>query len=408
MTLVWPRRTPNWKRRLLKASAIVCGGLSVVVLAGAAGPVVTFKGNAPAKKVDAAVKRNFEFLLDYTASTSLVAGHGGVDPTASVDLSGTPFDRQVLGLAGWKLGRYRRQGPHYIAMQNPNLAAHLRELERDVPKHVPADFTGPVVIDYEPWWAIWERTPNHPSTEPADALDADYQDDWRDYIREYRGYLLQGLDSEGQERVFKRTYEAFVRTFLLATYHKCKQIRPQAKWGFYNYPQVLINSPLTPPGVQGYGDLTHAASELNDTNDWLYNAVDFVSPRIFPSRKVLEQWPPAERRPGEIRTSVHEAWLSSMVRESVRLAKGKPVYPLHSPIYYSSSYFEHQPVTRFQHEEVFRILAENGAAGVIIWHGISKEEDLRTWDQLWPNELRPAGINSDRAINGPGGTTSGS
>ncbi|NEO88719.1 MAG: hypothetical protein F6J87_31515, partial [Spirulina sp. SIO3F2] len=208
--------------------------------------------------------------------------------------------------------------------------------------------------------------------------------------------------------VYKRTYEAFVRTFLLATYYKCKQLRPRAQWTFYNYPQVLINSDLTPRGVKGYGDLSHEASRLNDEIQWYFDTVDAVVPRIYPTLKLIENWPPDERLPGEISPAIHEAWLSSMVRESVRLAKGKPVYPMHSAIFFTSFPFEREPVERHQHEEVYRILAENGASGVIVWHGVRNRDELALWHQLWENELKPAGINSDSAINGTGSGSSGS
>lgn len=400
--LIELRSARAWPRVLGRVVALGAG-LSVLAIAGAAGPVITLNGSSAKSSMKEAGGRNFQFYLAATADAPVRREHGGVDPVKATDMSGTPYRVDVIDLAGWKLGRYRRQGPHLIAMQNPNLTLHMVRLSEHVPQHVPADFTGLVVIDYEPWWALWERTPNTPSTDDVEAFDGDYKDDWRDYIREHRGYLLRGLDAEQEEAVFKRTYEAFVRTFLLATYYKCKSLRPRAQWSFYNYPQVLINSDLTPRGVQGYGDLTHKASRLNDENSWYYDAVDYVTPRIYPSRKILEDWIPSERNPGEISTAVHERWLSSMVRESVRLAKGKPVYPYHSPIFYSPHSFAQEAVGRFQHEEVYRILAENGADGVIIWHAVQDQEKLDLWYQLWENELKPAGINSDRAINGPGG-----
>lgn len=399
------------KRFLRSISKLVVAGslgLSVLAVASASGPVVTLKGNKPQAQTQAAGGANFEFLLVAFGTKPLDDMYGGRDLVEETDLTGTPFTRNAIDIPGWKLARYRRQGPHLIAMQNPNLARHMAELERRVPELVPADFTGYVVIDYEPWWALWERTPNEPSSAAVDALDGDYKDDWRDYIRAERPYLLEGTTTDEQEKVFKRTYEAFVKTFLLATYYKCKQIRPRAKWSFYNYPQVLVHSDLTPSGVQGYGDLSHEASRLNDQMAWFFEAVDFVAPRIYPPRKVLEQWPPAERQPGDISPQVHEDWLSSIVRESVRLSRGKPVYPIHSAIFFSRYYFGREPVSRYQHEEIFRILAENGASGVIVWHAVANQEELDTWFRLWPNELKPAGVNSDRAINGSGGSGSGS
>lgn len=376
--------------------------LSGFIVATAAGPVVTYKGTEPAIGSSAG-EQKFKFFFAAQSDGGLVDELGGHDPVHTQDLTNTPFDRNVVDVAGWRLGMYRRQGPHLIATLNPTLSRHMSTLERDVPKLVPPDFTGPVVIDYEPWWALWERTNNQPSTEGPEALDGDYKDDWRDYINEHKPQLVAGLSAEAAETVYKRTYEAFVRTFLLATYYKCKQLRPRAQWGFYNYPQVLINSPLTPSGVQGYGDLTHQASRLNDTTGWLYETVDFIAPRIYPSRMVVEHAPTREERvAGRISRTVHEAWLSSMVRESARLGKGKPVYPIHSVVYFSNHDFEQQPVTQFQHEEVFRVLAEHGAAGVIIWHAVKDQDRLDQWHDLWENQLKPAGINSDREINGSG------
>lgn len=392
---------------VLRCALAASVGLATLAIASASGPVVTLNGKAKAP-LAAGESPDFQFRLAAFATDSVDDQYGGIDPVHNTDLTGTPYNQEVIDIPGWKLGRYRRQGPHLIAMQTPNLSLHLTRLEEHVPQLVPIDFTGVVVIDYEPWWALWERTNNKPSSEEFDALDSDYKDDWRDYVRSQRAYLLDGLSPEWEEHVYKRTYEAFVRTFLLATYYKCKQLRPRAQWGFYNYPQVIINSDLTASGVKGYGDLSHEASRLNDDIQWFFDAVDFVVPRIYPALRVPEQWPPVERQPGEISPTVHEAWLSSMVRESVRLAKGKPVYPIHSPVFYTAHAFKQEPVSRYQHEEVYRILAENGAAGVIIWHGVGDREGVDAWHQLWENELKPAGINADRAINGPGAGSPGS
>lgn len=391
----------------LRTSAVGCV-LSVLLIAGAADPVSTWKGRAPRLESKPAGERNFEFYLTATANDPLIDQYGGIDPVRTTDLRGSPYRKDIIDIAGWKLGRYRRQGPHLIALQNSNLSKHMQELSQHVPKYVPVDFTGLVVIDYEPWWALWERTPNSPSSAAFDVRDGDYKDDWRDYIREHRTYLLDGLSPDEQEDIFQLTYESFVRTFLLATYYKCKSLRPRAQWSFYNYPQVLIHSDLTPYGVQGYGDLTHRASQLNDEMAWFYEVVDFVTPRVYPSRKVPEVWNPAERQPGEISKSVHEAWLSSMVRESVRLANGKPVYPYHSPIFYTTQPFDNEPVSQYQHEEVYRVLAENGASGVIVWHAVQDQARLDLWRDIWENQLKPAGVNADRAINGSSGGSPGS
>ena len=382
-----------------------CLGLTIVALATlcGSGPVTSVDGSKRPISIDQAGSGDFEFYLEAFGTKSLNDMFGGRDPVEATDLRGTPYTPEVIDVAGWKLGRWRRPGPHLMAMQNPNLSLHMAELEKQMVDVIPVDFAGLVIIDYEAWWALWERTLNKPSSQAVDAVDLDFKDDWREYIREYRGYLLDGLTGQEQELVYERTYEAFVKTFLLATYYKCKQLRPRAKWGYYNYPQVLIHSDLTPSGVQGYGDLTHQASRLNDQMQWLFEAVDFVAPRIFPARRVLEDWPPDERQNGDISPTVHEAWLRSIVRESVRLANGKPVYPIHSAIFFTQvERLDRQPVDRFQHEEVFRIAHESGAAGVITWHAVADLDELATWERLWPEQLRPAGINADREINGSG------
>ncbi len=378
-------------------SAMLLGSLACIA-AVATGPVTSVSGERGTAET-AARSGDFQFLLAVSTNRPLVDSLG-YDPLARLDLRNTPYTRDVINISGWKIGRYRRQGAHLIALQNKDLSQHLQVLQEHVDELVPVGFTGVVIIDYEPFWALWDRTPNNPSDEPEDAFDSDYKDDWRDYIRAERPYLLDRLSDEQAEAVFKRTYEAFMRTFLLSTYYRCKQLRPRAQWGFYNYPQVLFYSDLTPFGVKGYGDLSHAPSRMNDEIAWYFEAVDVISPRIYPSRRVRESYPPGRRPPGEITTEVHEEWLASMIRESVRLADGKPVLPYHSPIFYSREDFGREAVEQFQHEEVFRILAENGASGVIIWHALATRGELDQWNRLWPDELRPAGINASREIDG--------
>lgn len=367
-------------------------GLAVLALAVAgAGPggVAEFSGTGAEQS-----RQRFAFHVELAAHSSL-----GL-PREDIDISGGVWQKNIIDIGGWKLGIWRRQGPHHMAVIRRGMALHVRSLEQRMPSLVPAGFDGYVVIDYEAWWALWERTSNQPSSAPSDALDTDFKDDWRDFIRERRPHLVDGLSAADAERVYEATYEAHVRNFMLTTLYTCKRLRPRAKWGFYNYPQVLVNSDLTPPGVKGYGDLTHEASLLNDQNQWLYDAADFVAPRIYPPFEVLPETPEGGFKPGQIPVRGHEEWLSSMVREAVRLARGKPVIPIHSAVYYSSQDISLQPVTYFQHREVFRILAENGAAGVIVWHSVATAEELDEYWRMWAEILKPAGEDASREING--------
>ena len=170
------------------------------IAAVATGPVTSVAGERGTAET-AARSGDFQFLLAVSTNRPLVDSLG-YDPLARLDLRNTPYTRDVINISGWKIGRYRRQGAHLIALQNKDLSQHLQVLQEHVDELVPVGFTGVVIIDYEPFWALWDRTPNNPSDEPEDAFDSDYKDDWRDYIRAERPYLLDRLSDEQAEAVF--------------------------------------------------------------------------------------------------------------------------------------------------------------------------------------------------------------
>lgn len=303
------------------------------------------------------------------------------------------FDPEVMSpdfmiLYQHLLGNYPKGGPH-LAQEPGYMDDHLAAIEADLDWLIPdKDFDGVAVIDYEIWRAVWERTPSVPSDLPPDAEDRDLQQDWRDYMRS----VTPGFDSMSeseQEDLLRESYQNAVRDFFLATLERCRQLRPNAKWGFYGYPMRFFRwAPREAPrNVISYGDGTHAGSAFNDRLQWMWDAVDVITPSIYTPNVIVE--------PGEevcrSQSTAEESWefIGNMIAEARRVANGKPVLPFISKMYQMRGCRQWQDV---DDEELFHQVfgpARLGADGAILWGGINNYQEFVGWQNTLDNRILP-------------------
>lgn len=177
--------------------------------------------------------------------------------------------------------------------QNVNIQEHLRELERDINIQIPADYSGYVIIDYEEWHPFWEDTATR-----------------------YRNFCVAQVraqkptwDDAKVERKARKDFEKAAKKFIMRTLDKCRQLRPDAKWGIWAYPKarfrdnnarwlwkrhdaffptIYMMNQLVPDGVEpGLGQ----ASESAFIEDRLVGRVAFAS-EIAGDRQVMTvMWP---------------------------------------------------------------------------------------------------------------------
>lgn len=301
-----------------------------------------------------------------------------------VQFGSTPVRRDAIILYEPWLGEYPKAGPHMLLRDPQLMARHMAKITTDLDRRVPRDFTGIAVIDYEAWRLLWERTwTGQRSDAPFDAHDHDFQDDWKETIRLMRPELIEGRSVEQQEAIFKQTYEQTAKDFMLATIRECKRLRPNAKWGLYGYPEgFYTGNNQTARGVFGYGDLSHRASRMNDTLQWLWDELDIITPDIYQSYFTRTDGGTPGRR--ENLPQENYLFVVNNIAEYERVANGKPMLPFVWMRYHdvmgpprAFSWVNSQNL-----RDQVLLTAQNGAEGVIIW-----EHFGGPWDPKSPATL---------------------
>lgn len=361
-------------------------------------------------------KEGFRFLWSVTTWVNYQQKTGR-DLSQEFDLEGTPFDRHMIMLYEYQCGYFPIAGPHEYLADPAWMPRHLARVKHDMDKWVPdPSYDGLIVIDYERWAPLWDLAYDVPSTEGPLAHDADYKTDWREYIQQTQPQLLAGKTPQQQEDILRELYEDAAKDFYLTTLAKCRELRPNAKWGFWNYPMKVYRWPKLQNGyVFGYDDLKHPLSKVSDRLKWLYDAVDFLNPCIYATYQTV----PDNVKPKEHQNwAKHElAYLRTMIHESLRVAQGKPVYAC---IWYRYHVDEQNNplgtsfLTAQQMEWQLRVPFEEGAAGVMLWGALYTPEEKDKVQAYFNSTITPVvngivdDINAKKSGSGSGGVGGGS
>lgn len=108
--------------------------------------------------------------------------------------------------------------------QKGNLDEHLVAFEKKVNELIPdTDYNGLAIIDFELWRPIYRQ---------HWASLAKYRD-YSEQIEKEKNPLLS--DKEAKIEAMNN-FETAARSFMEGTILKAKQMRPQAKWGYYGLP----------------------------------------------------------------------------------------------------------------------------------------------------------------------------
>lgn len=303
------------------------------------------------------------------------------------------FDEEVLSrnfviLYQHRLGKYPMAGIHMA--QDPGfLDSHRAAIAEYLDKAIPdPGFDGYAAIDYEEFRVRWDRTINRPSDEPADAEDHDFRDDWRDYIRSINPDF-DGMSEDEQDEHLVDTYQAAVREFFLATLEECRELRPNAKWTFYGYPYRFFHHRREAPmDVISYGDGSHAGSRRNDEIQWLWDAMDFISPSLYAMRVV--EGPEARDCAEIVSVEDDQEYFNAMVRESRRIGRGKPVIPFIANKFYKKSscvYMDNVGENTLYNQIAAPVIA--GADGAILWGNMLNRSTYEDFQAELDNRIMP-------------------
>lgn len=314
------------------------------------------------------------------------------DYQALVDVSGTLFVRDTVLLYSSQCGKFPTLGPQQT-LSGAWMSQHLSKVATHLNTYIPdVGFSGPVIIDYERWDLLWDRT------------GSEYKTAWRAY---------SGDNGSGDaDAANKAGYEAAGRAFFEATYDRIKQLRPLAQVGFFGYPIKIYKAAAeTAPGVIGYGEpgdagYPYLASDRNDDLAWLFTLEDILVPNVYCLyRSVDDPQETYENTPAQ-----DEEYVRSNVVEAVRVGAGKTVYAVICYLYQRSGT---NPLTgvylndaNFSHQ--LNTPAAAGASGVAIWGSVASAETAATVEAYLTAQAGGGGGDNGGGDNGGGGGGGGS
>jgi hypothetical protein len=242
--------------------------------------------------------------------------------------------------------------------QAADLKRHLHAIEVTLPGWIPdASWSGNAVLDFESWTNVFELNNGNSGWHGKR-----YQIASRHLVKQKH----PDWNETAIEAAAKREFEAAATSWFVATLRKCREIRPNARWGFYGLPaQAQGNCIGHGPSLKcGYDNPN--ATELRHGVEVTQMPVWRASTALFPSIYI----------PHAIHgdTEMIRAYIQSSVRESVRVAKlaAAPdgtqlgVYP------YGWDHYHAPPTPPVRMDVAFVLAqlqhsADLGAAGVVFW-----------------------------------------
>lgn len=343
-------------------------------------------------------------IAQQTASPFEVHWNVGIAGNVPMNVSTLPFRRDVVLFDHDTVGRFLRAGPHMIETwpegKEAFYAEHFAKMAVDIAasyKIPDPNWSGYAVIDYELWGPYWTLHENTPSTLGPEALDRDFQDDWRDYIRNHRPQLLAGLEPAQQEQVFMDTWLDTTREFFRRTIAEAKRLRPNAKWGFYNLPwgnyHMFVNDHVEPHRSRR-ADLPRFWGE---EMAWLWEECDAFYPSYYTPYVSV-----ASPRTGQRQDSYEQntRWLNEMTAELLNYANGKPVLPYIWYQYHDGGTSYGGPlVNDFNLRSMVEITGQAGATGVILWGWIPNTQERNRVEPFLRDRLLPTFSNAIADVN---------
>ncbi|CAD5218152.1 unnamed protein product [Bursaphelenchus okinawaensis] len=233
--------------------------------------------------------------------------------------------------------RYPRNGG---VPQNANLTAHLAKVVFDINLLIPSvSFDGLAIIDYECWRPLYE-----------------YNYSNRNVYKKYSIELARqkyGINDSSAENVARYEFNSAAKKLFMETLRLAKQMRPFAKWGFWEYPICNYDA-----GYDGRIDCWLQYRVYNEQLIDLLSLQDALYPRVYFTSKRHNDY------------STHTRQSIARIKEALRLNTlsfqvNKPIYP-----YIAFEYWKDGEDQYYEADDIcnsYNIPMLLGADGVIIW-----------------------------------------
>jgi hypothetical protein len=291
------------------------------------------------------------------------------------------------------IGNWPTNGAHVLITDSTYLSKHLAAVPKQAAVFVDdPNWDGMVMMDHEAWIPIWERYPKG------------LQEKFRAAVRAKTPALLAGKTPAQAEAVFKSEFQRVTKDLYLQTLAKLRTTWPRAKFAFLYVPPMLFGmDPFLPPGTMGYGDKwPNPASDLNDSLAWLVDAMDFLPAVNLPWAVSVTSPDRGDYSKGTIDPVWNwKAWESN-IKESVRLARTKPVY-----MFFNTRYAQDwgrmvgkPPLNNVDLNQALTAAMMNPAVkGAIFWDEHFTPQQLVNWENYIQTKFWPAAQQVAAAYN---------
>lgn len=282
-------------------------------------------------------------------------------------LDETSLNHNVAILYEGFFSRMPKAGPHLVDSQ-ADMDAFLQQVREVVAQKIPdPSFDGCAIIDFESWHPHWPEPQNRPTDNAV--LNA-----WIDYMRTQRPTELVGLRGQSLENKLAETYDEVAKRFFLGFLEAAKSVRPNAKWGYFGFPNQVQSGYMQDPPT--FWTLR------NDRIHWLYEAQGALYPVLYNIFKSVPDNVQVQH------TYEKNQWFNSRLvltnmQEAQRVAQGKPIYPFVWIRYHDAHpEINNTFLNDFDLNNTFARPKELGASGLILWDVVIPESYVRTRDYM--------------------------
>jgi len=299
-----------------------------------------------------------------------------------------PFHQEIALVPAGTTWLYPRQGPHIIETfpggKEAFYTAFLAQLRTYITSQITfPDYRELLILDYEWFCPWWTGHFNFTSPEGPQYLDWDPIDDWRYTLRITRANVVRAMTPEQQEAYFKQEWLSTTREFFERTIAAARTACPNAKLGIYNMPSQIYWNWRTPEGAL-------AQMQGHDEVPWFWDLVDVIVPSIYPFYKSVPDDQPVQNGTGYDHESDFDDYIRNNLREALRVAHGKPVFPYVSFAYHSSNVaFANQPCNEFNLRRPLEIAREMGCDGAVVWGWFRTQQEYDLQAPYFNNVVVP-------------------
>ena len=274
--------------------------------------------------------------------------------------AGLPVRTDVVILYEHRLGLYPSLYNNTVqnggVPQAVNMSAHLAKVRTDLDREIPdRNFAGVAIIDYEAWFPDFDQS----------------KEEFRQLSRQLARQRNPGRSPAEIETIARAEFNEAARRFMLETLLLGKQLRPNAKWGYYAYPDAWN-------------------SERFRSFRWLFEQSDVIMPDIYPHHFTV----PDNVTPGpwQIRASDRRKIILDTLAVARDLAgPKKPVLAFVMFSYHQwNKQYAGKIVNDLDLDLLLNVPRDAGADGLILWHHMDDAQYIASYRDFIRNSLQGA------------------